>query len=89
MEGLSHPPVLIRNSKITGEDRISVSVEGGVVGRVRGIGAIVAVRRKHDCDKIAFKVKAQRLGVGTRSGGRQVNISDVVPAKEINILGVT
>ena len=48
LEGLS--PVLMRNSKITGEDRISVSVEGGVVGRVRGVGAIVAVRRKHDCD---------------------------------------
>ena len=40
----------IRTSEIRGEDRISVSVEGGVVGRVRGVGAIVAVRRKHACD---------------------------------------
>ena len=79
----------IRTSEITAEDRISVSIEGGVVGRVRVVGAVVAVRRKHDCDEITFKVKAQRLGIGTRSGGQQVNIYDVVPAKEINILGVT
>ena len=63
----------IRTREVTAKDRIPVSVQSGVVGRVRGVGAVsenTAVLRKRVSNEMTFKKRAEGLGVWAGSSGR-------------------